>query len=178
MFKVGDLVVYSGSGVCIIDSIGAISLSGSNAGKTYYTMRPSYGQGVIYIPEDTEKSMRYLISAEEVKQIIDLIPTMPENIYTGDIEGACSEDYLEFYKEHNCEDLIPLIKTIYVKPSAFTPMGKRVPKVDKNFIRQTEDLLFGEFSEALKMGKNEVREYVEKELQRILGEKYALVANG
>lgn len=177
MFKVGDLIVYSGSGVCMVEGIGEINLSGMNSGKTYYTMKPQYGQGIIYIPFDTDKTMRFVLSSEDVQGVIEQIPTIPENIYTGETRSDLTEDYLEFFKEHNCEDLIPLIKTIYVKPSTFNPMGKRIAKVDKNFIRQTEDLLFGEFAEALNMDKNDVRDYVEDKIQTILVENYGMAVN-
>ncbi|MEG1050226.1 MAG: CarD family transcriptional regulator [Oscillospiraceae bacterium] len=171
MFKIGETIVYSGSGVCTIENIGPIKLSGRSSGKSYYTLRPRYSQGVIYIPEDTDKIMRYVISPEIADKVIRQIPTMPDNIYTGDVENFCNEDYEKLFCENGCEDLIPFIKTIYVKPQAFTPMGKRIAKVDKNFVRQTEDVLYGELAEVLKLEKEDMREYIEKIIQSILPQK-------
>ena len=42
MFKVGEYVVYGMNGVCRVEEIGPMPLSGMDSDKIYYTLLPLY----------------------------------------------------------------------------------------------------------------------------------------
>ena len=42
MFEPGNLIIYSGEGVCRVERVGPLEMSGSNPSKLYYTLQPVY----------------------------------------------------------------------------------------------------------------------------------------
>ena len=61
MFKVDELVMYGGTGVCKVIEIGRPDFSDDD--RLYYFLEPVYQSGMIYAPVDSERVvMRPLIS--------------------------------------------------------------------------------------------------------------------
>ena len=73
MFKVGEYVVYGMNGVCRVEEVGPMSLSGVDNDRLYYTLLPLYTKGSrVYTPVDNEKVvMRRVITKAEACALID-----------------------------------------------------------------------------------------------------------
>lgn len=74
MFQVGELIVYGGEGVCRVEAVGPITMSGVKSDKPYYTLAPLYRMGKIYAPVDTTVLMRPVLSRKEAEDLIRKIP--------------------------------------------------------------------------------------------------------
>ena len=76
MFKPGEYIHYGSSGLCRVEEITKLNVSGADKDRLYYRLSPMEGQGgVIYTPVDNQKvQMRRVLSTEEAKQLIDSIP--------------------------------------------------------------------------------------------------------
>ena len=86
MFEIGEYIVYGVKGVCRIEDITHIDISGADKDRLYYVLAPvGDGSGRIYAPTDNQKiTMRKVISREEADQLIEDMPKIeqlwvPEN---------------------------------------------------------------------------------------------------
>ncbi|HHU16963.1 MAG TPA: hypothetical protein GXZ70_01880, partial [Clostridiales bacterium] len=75
------------------------------------------------------------------------------------------EHYRELLHTHKCTDLIKLIKTIYEKNIDLINNGKHLGQIDNKYIKQAEDLLYGELAIVLNISKEEVRDYITSRIQ-------------
>ena len=76
-----------------------------------------------------------------------------------------TQHYDAMLKTHRCEDLIDLTMSIYAKKENMRRQKRRFGSVDERFLKQAEDLLFGELAAALEIPRNEVRGYITARVQ-------------
>lgn len=164
MFKIGDLVVYGGEGVCKVEDIGIPDIFEESQNKKYYTLSPLYRQGKIYTPVDTKIFMRPVISKDEAMDLIEMMPDIDGEIYENRNVRILSEHYQEKIQSHNCVDLVKTIKDIYAKRMLMNSRGKKLGQVDEKFFRKAEDLLYGEFAVALDESRENVKNLIMKEI--------------
>ncbi|MGN0383227.1 MAG: CarD family transcriptional regulator [Eubacterium sp.] len=167
MFDVGEYVVYGNSGVCRVDKIGKIELSGFPKDKVYYTLVPVYQKdSKVYTPVDNDRVvMRAVISKKDAENLINDI----KNI--GLLEGADGKRKEEIFKEAmktgNCVEWIKVIKTIYLKKQTRLSQGKKATTCDEKYFKIAEDSLYGELAVALDMDKNSVRDFICRRIDQI-----------
>ena len=167
MFQKGDYIMYGNVGVCQVEDVGVPShISTADPDRTYYTLRPVYQTGTIYIPVDTKIFMRPLLTEKEVLNLIDRIPEIKEEQVEGRNLRVLSDRYEASLRTHACEDLIQLIKTIYVKGQTVRQNGRQLGQTDQRYFKRAEELLYGEFAIALHMPIDEVKPYLEKILDQ------------
>ena len=70
MFAVGDLIVYSETGVCRVEQIGPPPFD-PKAKREYYTLSPMNCRETIYVPVDTQVFMRPILSRAAAEELID-----------------------------------------------------------------------------------------------------------
>ena len=167
MFKVNDLLVYESSGVCRVTAITEKSFS-YDPPRTYYELTPLFSKdGTIYTPVDNKKvTMRPVITKEQALEIIRNIPESEIRSYEGLRTTELEAKYREASASHRCEDLIPLVMSIYEKTRAAVRSGRKISEVDTRYMKKTEDLINGELSVALGIGIEEVPAIIEKELEK------------
>ena len=78
MFAVGDLIVYSETGVCRVEQVGAPPFD-PKAKREYYTLSPLNSRETIYVPVDTQVFMRPILSRAAAEELI--IPYQVDGIY-------------------------------------------------------------------------------------------------
>lgn len=166
MFQKGELVIYGNNGICRIEEIGVpVGTLMGRSGKQYYTLSPVFGSGEIYAPLDTKVFMRPILTKEQAEQMIQQIPEIQEESVVGQDVRALSEKYKSFLNTHQCEDLIKLIKTVYVKEKVMEENGKKLAKTEQEFSKQAKELLHRELSLALDMPYEEIPAYITKKIQ-------------
>ena len=76
MFEIGEYVVYGVKGVCRIEDITHIDISGADKNRLYYVLAPiGDANGKIYVPTDNQKIViRRVISKEEAEKLIQELP--------------------------------------------------------------------------------------------------------
>ena len=115
MFETGEMIVYGGEGVCVVEDIGSPNVSGANKDRLYYTLSPLYRTGRVFAPVDTPVFMRPVISRDEA---IDLIRTMPKvtgELYENSNLRFLTEHYQQTIQSYSCAGLVKLIKDVYLK---------------------------------------------------------------
>ena len=174
MLCIGDKVVYGNMGVCTVKDITERGPRAAEGGGKYYVLEPVYQSCVIYAPADNPKVfIRPVISAERANQLIDMIPNMrTEAFHSGTIQGL-AEHYKAALDTHDCEDLIELVMSIYAKKLAAESRSRKIGTVDARFMKQAEELLNGEFAQALGIPKEAVPAYIAARVKKA-GEREAV----
>lgn len=167
MFQIGDLVVYGGEGVCRVEKIGVPDIPSINTTKLYYTLSPVYRDGKIFTPVDTTVFMRPVISKEDVEELIRRIPDMVAEIYENRNLRMLSDHYQALLKSYDCTAIMQLIKDVYAKRDDVLGRGKILGQTDERFVKQAEDMLYGEFAVALGIEKGNVKSYIEETLKTL-----------
>jgi len=166
MFQVGDLIIYSGEGVCRVESIGKPEMSGVNKDRLYYTLAPLYREGKIFIPVDTKVFMRPILTKEAALELIRQIPQIETNICQDRNQRLLTEHYQNLIHSHQCDDLVQIIKAVYLKEQAVRARGKKPGQVDERYRKRAEDMLHGELAVALGIPREDVAEYIRKSIEQ------------
>jgi len=166
VFEKGEYVVVGNKGVCAVDDITTLNISGVDKEREYYILKPVYVPGsTVYVPIDSAKeSMRRVLTKEEAKQLIDGIPQIPLITTTND--KMLEQEYKGCMKTNSCEDWIKIIKTIYLRKQKRLEAGRKVTAVDAKYFRIAEDNLYGELAVALNIPKTEVETYITDEIDK------------
>ncbi len=161
MFEKGSLMIYDTTGVCKVEDIGVPEgLPVAQKGRNYYKLAPVFGSGTIYIPVDTKVFMRPVISRQEAERLIRKIPEIRENLCESKNQKVLEDHYKESLMTHDCEDLVQLIKTVYVKKKNLERIGKKTGKTDTQYMKRAKALLHEELSIALGIPVDEVEDYI------------------
>lgn len=116
MFQIGDKIVYGNTGVCTVEEITTVSMSGVDKNRLYYVLKPLYQDGIIRTPVDNDKVfMRPVISRQEAEALVDMIPSIKAT--------ACNEKNLNLLRSHyqeclgrfECANLVEMTMSIYAK---------------------------------------------------------------
>ena len=113
MFSVGEKIIYGGEGVCTIEKIDGMNISGISKDKKYYYLTPLYRGGTIYAPVDTPVFMRNLITKEEALDFIEKIPDIEADVFSSVNIRLLSDHYQSIIESYKCEDLVKVMKAIY-----------------------------------------------------------------
>ena len=166
MFSVGNLIVYSGTGVCRVDAIGPPPFD-PRCKTEYYTLTPLRGSETIYVPVYTKVFMRLILSREAAQELIRRIPEIQQAQVDNLDYRMLAQRYRTFLDTHSCEDLVQLIKTVYTKSKTNTQHGKKPSKVDQDFQKRAEFLLHDELSAALDIPFDQIGKYITQQVEQM-----------
>lgn len=168
MYSVNDLIIYGSGSVCRVEAIAtAEDLPGGDKERLYYTLRPLFDNGVIRVPVDAKVFMRPVVTKEEADALIQSIPTLKAAADFGtNSPQLLSEKYRSFFASHNCEDLLTLIKTVYLKAQKASAHGKSMGRTDQHFYQRAKMLIEQEFSVALGIPVPEVEAYIAQKIEQ------------
>lgn len=168
MFQKGDLIMYGGVGVCRVAAVGPLKdPPEGRRGSDYYTLEPVFGAGAIYSPVDSKVFMRPVCSRQEVCRLIAKIPQIADDPFITKNRKLLCDHYQSFLQSHNCEDLLQLIKSVYVKRQFAQKKGKKLGETDQRYCKMAESLLHGEFAVALDLPLDQVQPFIFQAVRRL-----------
>jgi CarD family transcriptional regulator len=168
MFQVNDHVVFGTHGICAVRAIGTLNMSVADTKRLYYTLEPLYEsqQSAIYTPVDNNKTpMRRAITREEAWKLIDRIPEI-EIVSCAD-ERSQEDQYKTIIQKNECTGWIQIIKTLYLSKQKRLAEGKKNIAKDEQYLKQAEDMLYGELAAALDVDKLEVRDIITQHVEEL-----------
>jgi len=162
MFDIGEYVVYGNKGVCEVKKIGPVDIPGMSSERNYYTLSQVYTKGsTIYVPVDKEDSgLRYVLSKDEVNELIDEIPSMKPVWIQNDKERE--QLFTENIRKADTKRLIEMMIALYERRERRIADGKKATSTDERYFHAAEDILFGEIGVVLGVNKNEVKDILWK----------------
>ena len=160
VFGVGEYVVCGNKGVCVVEDITTLNISGADKERKYYILKPLYMAGsTVYVPVDSPKeSMRGVITREEADRLIESIPQIPLLTIVND--KLSEQTYKESIRKADCSELVRIIKTIYLRKQKRMEAGRKVTAVDAKYFHLAEESLYGELAVALQMDRSKVESYI------------------
>jgi CarD family transcriptional regulator len=162
MYNIGNYIMYGKKGVCIVKDVGYPELPDIDSTRLYYTLSPVYAIETIYIPVDTSVFMRLAMTHDEAISFIQQIPAIENSMEVRfDLhDKELSEFYKSLIETHDCNDLIRLIIMVYLKTQKAIQNKKKIGHVEQGFMRDAEDILYGELAIALDISKKSVPEFI------------------
>ena len=164
MFKIGDYIMYSLTGVCKVIGIVKEKYFDSDE-KDYYVLEPVYAttKTVIKIPVDNKKVfMRPIISEDDIKDLIDKIP-LEEDIWIDD-ERERNHQFKLMVHSGDCKQWSTLIKSIFLKKEQKKKEGKKITQEDERLMKSAEKLLNEEIATILHILPDEVPKYIQSNI--------------
>lgn len=164
MFEPGALIVYGSTGICRVEEIAPRQQVGGTGQAMYYTLTPVFGCGTVYTPVDTKVFMRPVMTRQQADELLRRMPGMEECPCAMRDQRALAEHYRGLLHTYECEVLVGMIKTIRAKSLAAAQRGKKLGKIDQQYMKRAEELLCDELSVALCQPKEQVKEYMARQL--------------
>lgn len=163
MFKINDYVVYGSTGVCqIIDISKEKNLSSDEI--QYYVLQTVYNNKmIIKTPVNNQKIlMRQIITKDDVSSLIADIPKRQATWINDDKER--NQNFKVALKTGKSEELIKIIKMIYLEKEEKFALGKKLTKIDEDIMKIAEKQLFEEFAIVLNISPDEVITYINERI--------------
>lgn len=166
MFEKGKYIIYGRNGICRIEDITHLHMTGVDHKKLYYVLVPVNSSGSrIYFPVDKENvHARYLISSQEAERLLDEIKDIEEIWISND--KMREEIYKEALNSCDHRKWVAIIKTLYLRKQDRLSHGKKMAATDERYLKMAEDALYSEL--AFVMGKEKsgmealITEHIEK----------------
>ena len=160
MYKIGDYIVKNGNGVCKVENILHLEMTGIDRNRLYYMLSPVNDEnGKIYVPVDSSvQQLRKAMSMEEAYDLISRISDVQEISISND--KLREQKYKEIIKDFEPASLLCIIKTTYLRKKERLEKGKKSTAVDEHYLILAEKLLFSELCMALEKNKEEVHKLI------------------
>ena len=156
MFEVGEKIIYGENGVCTVEKVEPLGMSGASRDKLYYHLSPLIGSGTYFAPVDSEAYMRPVMSREEAEALIDAMPGIEPAICNDNRFNHVDAYYKELFRQHSCEALVAIVKGLRRRMSTRKTRSSRAEAT----MKRARDMLHGELSVALGMELSQVEEYI------------------
>ena len=156
MFSVGDKIIYGENGVCTVESIGPLAMSGAPKDKLYYYLSPLIGSGTYFTPVDSSAFMRPVMSRDEAEALIDSMPGIQPAVCNDNRFNHVDAFYKELFKQHSCEALVSIVKGLRSRMAEKKTKSSRAEAT----MKRAKDILHGELSVALDMDIKDVEGYI------------------
>ncbi len=164
MFKVGDTVMYVGSGVCQIADIRPETFSGRQI--NYYVLRPVDSENATYYcPVESNKiKMRPLLTRDEILELIQHLPEAETDWIEND--QLRKIEYGKVLKDGEPGALMRMIRALYLDKEQKRQMGRKFHVADEKVMREAERMLHGELAYVLHLNPDQVVSFIARELQK------------
>ena len=165
MFEKDQLIMCGGHGVCRVVNITGNPIDKLDKVRKYYVLEPVFEKGsTVYTPVDNDKViMRRIMSKKEAEDLVGRITTI-ETVWIQE-EKSREQMYKEAIRTYDCQSLVKIIKTLYLRKQNRLKEGKKVLSSDEQYLRKAEELLYSEMSLALSIPKEEVEAYIAEAVQ-------------
>lgn len=156
MYAIGDKIIYGENGVCTVERIAPLEMSGVSAEKLYYYLTPLTGTGTYFAPVDSGAYMRPVMSRAEAEALIDAIPGIAPAVCNDSRFNHVDAFYRELFKLHTCEALVSIVKGLRARMSERKTKSSRAEAT----MKRAKDILHGELAVALGMELGDVEDYI------------------
>ena len=156
MYCVGEKIIYGENGVCTVEKIEPLGLSGASKDKLYYHLSPLIGSGTYFTPVDSGAYMRPVMSREEAEALIDAMPGIAPAICNDNRFNHVDAYYKELFRQHSCEALVAIVKGLRTRMATRKTRSSRAEAT----MKRARAMLHGELSVALGLELGEVESYI------------------
>lgn len=148
MYNIGDLIIYSGHGICKVDNICDKTYFGNT--QTYYVLQPleNNHQLTISIPVDNEKViMSRLIQSNQAEEILASFKSLGVNWIENN--HLRIQVYNDIVKTGNRNNIAKVANTLIRKKHELEMKEKKFGEQDKHLLISIQNILFKELAISL-----------------------------
>lgn len=164
MFKIGEYIINPRAGVCLVKDIVHLDqhISGSDKNTLYYLLSPIDNVSEkIYLPtEHTDKTARKIMTKEEALSLLENFHKIPEIKIEN--EKTREQRYKETIRKGNPEELLGIIKQLYMKKLNREKNGKHSNATDESYFKTIENRLYSEIALSIGKTKDEVYHMIQE----------------
>lgn len=164
MLKMNSILIYGSSGICKVADIRKEKFGDEE--QEYYILKPIYDEkSTIYVPKNNEqllKKIRRILSAEEIYAIIKNMPEKETLWITED--RLRNETYKAIIEEGNREEIIKVIKTLYLRKQELVANRKKLRSSDETIMQKAEKMLYDEFAMVLNINQDDVVPFIMEQI--------------
>lgn len=162
MFAKGENVVYGTNGICLVEDVKLMSFTSDAEKDTYYILKPAGSDAsTIYVPSGNEKLMGKLRPIMTKDEINSLLLGMKNKEIEWDTDRRTrAETFHEILVNGVTEELLLMIRCIYMKKRALLGIGKKLSTTDENTLKSAENLVKEEFAFSLGITEKDVTKYI------------------
>ena len=155
MFKVGDYVVKPNTGICKIEDIVFMSLTGKEK-KQYYMLLPIDNERAkLYVNVGADRTrLRPIMTKEESEDFIKKIADI-EAIWVPN-DKLREQQYKEAFKTNEPESLVAIIKNLHNRTQLRIAQGKKITSTDEKYFKNAEKALYSELAFSLGVEQKDV----------------------
>lgn len=161
-FQVGRHVAYGTNGICLIEDIKPMKFTAGMKEKTYFILNPEGNStSKVFVPTDNDKlmsKMRKIMSKEEIDDL--LLGLRGKELEWEKDRRFRSENFHEILAKGVTEEMLLMIRCIYMKKQELASAGKNLPATDANTLKTAEKLVEEEFAYTLGIKPSEVSKYI------------------
>lgn len=174
MFEKGEYIIYGRNGICKIEDITHLDISGVDKKKLYYVLSPLNTKGSrIYFPVDKkDANARKLVTKQEAWKLLDEIREIPQ-IWVAN-EKVREETYKQALNSCDQHQWVSIIKTLYVRRQTRLSQGKKMASTDERYLKLAEDALYSELAFVMDKDKSEMAPFIREHIEK-MDEKRALL---
>ena len=161
-FKIGDNIVYAGSGVCQIDDIKDISFFKEKPQK-YYVLKTLFvtRSQYVYVPYDNEAQVSRIRPVASKKEAIALIDKLPiDNCSWIEDRNERKATFTDIIVNGSREDIVGLIYLINRHAEKLSKEGKHLNAQDERALIDARNRMNNEIAVALNMEPDSVIELI------------------
>lgn len=167
MFTQGETVIYGTNGVCRIDGVTQMDITGEK--KDYYVLKPVFnGRSTLFVPTDNEKlvgRMRPLITETGIRALAKKFPSI-EPLWIED-EDERKARCAAALADNDRETALALIKAIRIHRDRQFSIGKKLHVADERFLKDAEKLLREEAAFVLDKEYDRVLAFLNEKAQAV-----------
>jgi CarD family transcriptional regulator len=155
-YKIGDYLMHESAGVCQVDKIEELALSGKGSEKEYYELRPVYQEdGQVITPVDDKNGrLRDIKSREEMETILNNTDDI------GEINVSNNREFQDKVKsviaDFDPRSLASVLKTVYIRKKRRLSTGKKTMSMDERVLQVCGKKLFDEMAFVLQKKQDDV----------------------
>ena len=169
-FKVGDNIVYAGSGVCQIDAIKDISFFREKPQK-YYVLKPLFVRQsqVLYVPLDNQaqvERIRPVLSKKEAIALIDKLP-FGDSLEWIDDRNDRKDAFADIIVNGTREDIMRMIFLIKSHAAKLSEEGKHLNAQDERALNDARSRMNNEIALELDIEPDEVIELIQEKTEMV-----------
>ena len=164
MFQIGEKVVCGSKGVCRVENITTLNISGIDKQRVYYILKPLYmAASTVYVPADhAMEAMRPVLSEDAARDLVERIPQL--TLIHVENEKLLEQEYKACLRTDSCAEWLRIIKTTRARKERRQEAGRKMTAVDARYLKIAQDCVYGELAVALSVPREKVEEFVEEQM--------------
>ncbi len=164
MFKIGDYVVKSNTGICKVEDIVLLDMRGDGE-KPYYVLLPIDDERAkLFVNVEADRTkVRAVMTKDDAFAFIRKI----ENIKAVwiDNDKLREQKYKEAFRSNEPEALVGVIKNLYKRGQDRLAEGKKIAATDEKYFKMAEDALYSELAFSLEIRKEEIESLITETIE-------------